>query len=333
MWAVASVASVAWMGCNPVRPGARTAGAATRMPVEASACVVAGEAMSRIAVARADATQAEFCVETGETQHCYSVQLATGRLREVSTAPAPQAASLLTPAATIATKAKRVEVCMIGGACVELKYKFGKTPPTQLAINAEGTLAAIAVGDAAAGKASLEIWDVRANRKLGATKYARGEYRCGVPWLLDETLWVSAANCEAPSARGVLFSKNGKRLADVGNADFGTFGSAHTQLTDKLWAFLEETALAVVIQDVTTGRVEKTLDLAELWRHDTGGGASDTAGQATGQPGESALVRNRPNSLVVISGGPAPGSVAVIDVAAGSRKVWRAKTCGHSVAP
>jgi hypothetical protein len=136
--------------------------------------------------------------------------------------------------------------------------------------------------------------------------------------------------CAGPAARAWLFSQKGVRLAAVGGKDFGSYGDAHAQLDATTWAFLEENAHRIAIQDVATGKVKKLIDTSALWtRPDT------SADAAIGNPGESALVLLHDGKLAVVAGSPENGSVATVDVATGEVAVVHAPRCsdGSATAP
>ena len=156
--------------------------------------------------------------------------------------------------------------------CTVLTQKvFAATGSVRAATNPDGTLAVVLLGDARAGKGYAEIWDVPKTRKLATFRYARGDFRCGDVKLLGNTIYLTAATCNEPGARGVLYSARGRRIANVGGKDFGTYGDAHVQLAGTQWAFLDENAAQIAIQDVAKGKVTKTIDLGVLWKN---GGAA-----------------------------------------------------------
>ena len=163
-------------------------------------------------------------------------------------------------------------------------------------------------------------------KKVASIKYAKGDYKCGSAAMLGDTVYLSASVCAGPDARGALYTTKGKKLAEVGGKDFGTYGTSAVQLDGAQWAFLEEGAGTIAIQDVATGAVTKTIDLVALWAGD-----DKTDGtRANGNPGESALVRGGPGELVVIAGSPAAGSLGVVTTESGELKVWKA--CAAEVA-
>ncbi|MCE9574563.1 MAG: hypothetical protein K8W52_15555 [Deltaproteobacteria bacterium] len=313
-------------------------------------CVKAGAEMSAIGSPSADAAAASFCVSDGaESNECFSMDLATGKLAKASAPSAAQQGALGETHARVETTATEVKVC-VGEACKTFKPAVpkGSENPIEAVANADGTLAVVLSGDAEKGKGAAEIWDVAKGKKVIAAKYAKADYKCGHARVLGSTIFVSADVCAGPAARGTLFTAKGKKLADVGGKDFGTYGTEPIQVTETEWAFLEETGAAIAIQDVKTGKVVKTIELGAAW----GGAAVEpeaappeapeeekapppakgdkaeakkpappAAAPALGNPGESAMVRGGEGKLVVITGGPNPGHVALVDVASGEVQV------------
>jgi hypothetical protein len=94
-----------------------------------------------------------------------------------------------------------------------------------------------------------------------------------------------------------------------------------------VWAFLEENGSLVALQDVASGKVQKTVDLGPLWKPEGEDPKEKGDAPTMGNPGETSLVRGGAGKLLVISGGPTPGSVGVIDVASGEMKIVRAPLC------
>ena len=87
------------------------------------------------------------------------------------------------------------------------------------------------------------MWDVAKKKTLATIKYAKGDYKCGSAAMLGDTVYISASVCAGPDARGALYTAKGKKLADVGGKDFGTYGTGGVQLDGSQWAFLEEGAM------------------------------------------------------------------------------------------
>lgn len=277
-------------------------------------CVQGGAEMSLIGMVEADANVVKFCVSDGaESNKCYGVDVANKKYSELSEAPRGQSPVLDPDPARIETTAKEVKVC-IGEECKTVKPKMprGNENPIDAVTNAAGTHVAVLMGNHEKGKGTVEVWDVAKKKRLRyPLKYAKGDYKCGEARLLGTTLYVSASVCAGPSARGWLYTFQNKKIADVGGKDFGTYGTVPVQVAENQWAFLDESGATIALQDVAKGTVDKTIDIGAVW----GGGAEGAP--ATGNPGESALVRGGEGKLVVVTGGPTPGNIGIIDVASG----------------
>jgi len=312
-------------------------------------CVRAGADMSLIGMVDADANAVKFCVSDGaESNKCYGVDVAAAKYAELDTPPRGQSPVLDPDPARLETTAKEVKVC-VGEDCKTFKPKVarGSENPIDAVANAAGSHAAVLLGNAERGKGTVELWDVVKGKRIGKPiKYAKGEYRCGEARLLGTTLYVSAAICAGTDARAWLFDGKGKKLGEVGGKEFGTYGTVPVQVSDTTWAFLDENAATIAIQDVATGAVVKTIDIGPLW----GGGAPEAAapeGEAEGEAeaaaaapapplgnaGESALARGGEGKLVVVTGGPAPGSVGIVDIATGELSTITALACEPEPAP
>ena len=279
-----------------------------------------------VTMATGDAGMAQFCVgDGGDEKACFSVDLETKKYELLDASPIAQTETIEAGAAFSAT-ATEAKVCPTGpeASCVTLKAKApkGQDGPLVGAANAAGTVAVLMLGNAEAGKGYAEVWDVAKNKKTATIKYAKGDHKCGTVQVLGDVVYINADVCAGPAAKGALYSAKGKKLADVGGKDFGTYGARAVQVDATRWAFLEEGAGAIAVQDVTSGKLDKILDLLPLW---SGGAAA--AERAGGNPGESALVRGGDGKLIVITGSPAPGNVGVVDIASGEITVISALAC------
>lgn len=280
-----------------------------------------------ITMATGDAGMAQFCAgDGGDTKACFSVDLERKKYEKLDASPIAQPETRAAGAGFTST-ATEAKVCPAGpeASCVTLKAKVprGQDGPLVGATNAAGTAAVLLFGNAEAGKGYAEVWDVAKNKKTATIKYAKGDHKCGTAQVLGDVVYVNVDVCAGPAAKGALYSLKGKKLADVGGKDFGTYGARAVQVDETRWAFLEEGAGAIAVQDVKSGKVDKILDLLPLW----GGGGAGAAERAGGNPGESALIRGGDGKLLVITGSPAPGNVGVVDVASGEIAVISALAC------
>ena len=299
-------------------------------------CIPAGEP-AMVARATADAGLVQFCVGDGADRNdCFAVELDTKTYQTVDAAPISQPPGLAIPAARVVAAPTEVSICVGEGDtdCKTLKPKVAKNAerPIEVAIDLNGTNAVLMLGDAEAGRGVAEVWSVTKGKKTATIKYAKGDNKCGTAQLLGDVIYISSSVCAGPAARGALYSLKGKKLGDVGGKDFGTYGTVGVQVTETQWAFLEEGGGVIALQDVRTGKVDKTIELLALWERPAGG-ADGGAPRGGGNPGESALVRGADGTLIVIAGAPSAGTVGVVDIAAGEVVVIPALPCKADVAP
>lgn len=280
----------------------------------APACITPPDEAGAITRASAEGTsRVHYCI--GDTSQCYALDLNTGKLDRLANLPRPRGA---TDGARLETRNPELTVCT-GESCKTLTQKvLPSAAQLHAATDAAGTTLVVLLGDAAAGQGYAEIWDVAKAKKTSTFRYARGDFKCGDVAMLGNSIYVTASQCTSPAARGALYSLKGAKIANVGNKDFGVFGNAHVLVEADRWAFLEENANRIAIQDVAKGKVEKTIDVSALF-----GDKRD----AMGNPGESALLRLGEGKLAVIAGSPANGSVAVVDLATSEVKVTHAPLC------
>jgi hypothetical protein len=277
------------------------------------ACITPPDEAAEITHAVGDAARVQFCVGAA-AEHCFALDLASGALAALDKPPRERAG--------VETTVAETKVCA-GADCKTLAAQPWQGP-RHSRVAASGPIEVVLLGDAVAGKGYTEVWDMTASNKLATFHYAHGDFRCGDVALLGHTIYISANACTAPTGRGTLYALDGKKLANVGDKDFGTFGNALVEVDGAEWAFVDENATRLVIQDVATGRVKKTIDVTALWRR---GGAGSADSAPIGNPGESAIVKLDAARLAVIGGTPANGSVAIVDVATGAVKVVRAPLC------
>lgn len=282
-------------------------------------CITVPDDDASITHAAVDGARVAYCIGAS-SDRCFALELGSATLDKLAgPPPAPE------PVASIAhveTTNPDLEVCT-PSACKTLIPKIMPgTSPLHAATNAAGTYAAVLLGDDAAGKGYAEVWDVTASKRTAVIRYARGDFRCGDVAFLGDTVLITARTCNGPAARGALYTVKGKKLGNVGNADFGLYGDAYVHVSGSTWAFLEENGHRLALQDVAKGKVEKIIDTSALWQRD------DTPGSdAMGNPGESALVTLGPGKLAVIAGSPSNGSVAAVALETGELDITRAPLC------
>jgi hypothetical protein len=346
---------------EPVAPAPRPKPAPPPPPV----CVKAGAEMSLIGMATAGEGGASFCVSDGaDANQCFHVDLAAREYSKLAQPPKAQPLTLAEAEARVETTATEIKVSLgETQKIVKPRVPKGAENPIDARVNAAGTLALVFLGDAEAGKGIAEVWDVTKARKLSVIRYAKGDYKCGTGQVLGDLVYISSSVCAGPAAKGALYSARGKKLADVGGKDFGTYGTMAVQASETAWAFLEESGTRIALHDGKTGKLTKTLDVAKAWQPEAGAteapAASDAEAPAadatpakdgkkpapadlkppvpaepaapppSGNPGESALVRGGPGSLVVITGSPSPGNVAVVTVDSGDVTLVHARPCAE----
>ena len=265
--------------------------------------------------ATVEGTTIRYCVGTS-VDRCFSYERVSGKLSRLRGQPQGQSPAIQ-EGAHLETTNPELKVCT-GGRCKTLTPQvWPGAAPLRAATN--GSVVAVMLGDAEAGKGYVEVFDVMKMKRLTRFRFARGEFKCGDLGMLGDTIYVGVRSCTKPSGRAALYTMKGRKIANVGGkADFGMFGNAYTQVEDNVWAFLEENGHRVVLQDVVKGKVVKTIDTSALF---------ESAAATFGNPGESAIIRVRGGVLAVIAGTPANGSIALIDVMAGKAEIRRAPLC------
>jgi hypothetical protein len=315
----ALAALVLGAGCGASRPPASKATPIVANPPvspPAPACIKPPEAEGMVTRATVDGVKLAFCIGATAPQ-CWSLDLDGGELSPLAEPPVTAR-----DGAHMETINPELKVCT-GADCTSLTPKvLPNVAAIQATTNAAGTIAVVLLGDTLAGKGYAEIWDVSKGKRTATFKYARGDFKCGEARLTGDTIYVNASTCGSPAGRAALYSLKGKKIANVGGKDFGTFGNAFAQVEGTLWAFLEENGNRIAIQDVAKGKVLKTIDVTHLWSMD-----GNKAKDAMGNPGESAVVSLGGGKLAVIAGAPSTGKVALVDVATGDVTLKSAPIC------
>lgn len=308
-WVVAFTLAACGRGSGPVAIHAPSAAPAK------PACVKPPEELSPITHASGDAKRVRFCVGTNVDQ-CFEIELATGALTRLAEQPKAQTPAIQAPAHLEITNPE-LKVCTGNGCKTLTPQVWPGAAPLHAATN--GAVAAVMLGDAEAGKGTVEVYDVMKMKKLASFRYASGDFKCGEIGMVGDTIYVGTNMCTSPSGRAALYSTKGGKIASVGGQpDFGTYGNAYTQVEDTVWAFLGENGNRIALQDVVSGKVVKMIDTSALF----------AIGSAKmGNPGESAIVRLDGGRIAVIAGTPANGSIAIVDVTTGDVKIVRAPLC------
>ncbi|CAN5777809.1 hypothetical protein BH11MYX3_BH11MYX3_41790 [soil metagenome] len=313
------VAILLLAACGASKPPASRATEITANPPPQPprpACIQPPETNAVVTRATGDAAKLAFCIGA-TTEQCFSIDVEGGKLERLTAPPIAGPTG-----AHVETINPELKVCTDG----ECKTLTPKVLPgiaaLQATTNSAGTFAVVLLGDAAAGKGYAEVWDVVNGKRTASFKYARGEFKCGEVRMAGDSIVVNASTCGSPAARGALYSLKGKKIANVGGKDFGTFGNALAHVEGATWGFLEENGNQLAIQDVAKGKVIKVIDITHLWSPD-----GQKARDAMGNPGESALVPIGNGKLAVIAGAPSTGKVAIVDIASGDVKLTSAPLC------
>jgi hypothetical protein len=300
-----------------------------------SACIKPPEEEAAITHASGNPGKVQYCIGT-QVDQCFAFDLVGKKLTHLDTPP-----PLPPNPNRVETTNPDLKVCT-GDSCKSLTPQvWPGTAPLHAATN--GQVAAVLLGDAEHGQGYAEVWEVAKPKKLATIRYARGDWKCGEVQILGDTIYIGASTCTAPSGRAALFTTKGRKIANVGPKDFGTYGNAVVQVEGATWAFLEENGNRIAFQDVAKGRVIKTIDVGDLWRKPgeeapaapppakgakpDPKAAAPAKPEALGNPGESALIQLAPEKLAVIAGSPMNGSVAVVDVNSGDVQIMRAPLC------
>ena len=100
----------------------------------------------------------------------------------------------------------------------------------QLVAVANATHAVVMIGDTEAGKGVAEVWDVAKAKKTSTIKYARPTSSAACP-SCSARRSTSARRCARDRPRAAaLYNTKGKRIADVGGKDFGTYSEVAVQV-------------------------------------------------------------------------------------------------------
>lgn len=275
------------------------------------------DAPAGIRAASVDGQRVTYCVGDG-TDQCFAFDVTTGKLE---TRPGPRDPDPSSAARATVTNPD-LQICR----GVDCKAITPAVLPNASRLHAtttvDGSFAVVLLGDAERGRGYAEVWDVTRSKRTAAFFYARGEFRCGEVDMVGDSIYISANTCSGPAGRAALYTLRGRKIANVGGKEFGSYGSAHVQVAGTTWAFLEESGNRLILQDIAKGKLLKTIDTSALWTPD-----GSTSKTAMGNPGESALLKLGDGRLAIIAGTPANGSIATIDPISGEVNVQRVAQC------
>src|SRR5262245_61528552 len=307
------LATIAGCGGSPAPAPAKAAAPAPAPRVEPP-CITTPDGPANVTLAGSFGSRIYYCVGPKHDQ-CFTYDTGTGALERLPEPPQVTANHV----ARVKAVSPSLEVCLSDSCKALTPIVLPKAAQLRAATNASGTVAVVLLGDAARGEGYAEVWDVAKARRAATFRYARGDFRCGDVAILGETIYISANTCgSSPAARAALYTQKGRKIANVGGRDFGAFGDAFAHVDGATWAFLEENANRLAIQDVVTGKIVKTIDTSFVFQDH---------GAEMGNPGESALIKLADGTLALIAGAPATGNVAMIDVARSSMEIKRAPVC------
>ncbi len=140
---------------------------------------------------------------------------------------------------------------------------------------------------------------------------ARSRRRAGDrPRVGQGTLIVSESDGASPDGTSFLATKTGGRIAAVGGKGFATATSFAVQVSGASWAFVDSRGDTVVIEDVTTGKISRTI-------------ATGVTGEVPGQ----LAFGGSASKLAIVFGAGKTGTTVVIDVATGKPKTLTAPVC------
>ncbi len=244
---------------------------------------------------------------------CRLVTIATGRHRITRVRrpliPRPASDGRLRPFAG------GVEVCLGSTRCRRISATpKGVTPArSDLALNPAGTRLAVIAGKNANSVRMVSVYDVPKGKLLW--RKPSGDECANVRWLGDALL-VNSDVCAGPSGQSWLADPDtGARRTWIGGAHkLNTYGEAPVYLSGRLWAWIGIRGKDIVIHDVGTASMVRTISLAHL---------RDKVDLETEVPCEfstPAIVSLPGSDLAVVFAPPRAGEVVLFDYRAGRQK-------------
>lgn len=259
-----------------------------------------------------DPQKLSYCFEiSDEKLVCLITELSTGTT--VPTLPPPDdkpRALLASEAPKVklenADRGKKPQLCRADGTrCKTLAMTHEIDPATGVvtAHNAALTIAALGT------PGWIDTFDLRTGKRLASFPTGATKRSCNTLEFAGDTLVIGEpADCAAPARTAWLATTTGKKLADVGGDTPLTLGSM-TPVSGSTYAFATRTGDAIVLQDVTTGKVTRRISV--------GGGDAYAP----------AFIVGNGTTLALVHGGMRAGDVAVIDLATDKVSRYPGKRC------
>ena len=337
--AVLAITILGWSACKSApdtrsepEPSEPVSRPDTQPPAKAALCIPAVPFMAEVQV-RARDIDVHFCVERGTDDNgapipsdCWTVDLKTGALAQAEPMAPFRSMGDMRVLVDMETGAiKRCPEGPVAVGCTEMKPKLGKAESLSpaAAMSDDGKRVAYGVTPSdGSGLSKIVVEQLEPRKKLSSFKVGDESFRCPVPQFLgDDILYLNISVCAGPGALGEFRDIKGNKLGPVGpvSADgigFPTYGHDAIRRAGDVWAFLETTGQSIVLQNVRTGKVDKTIALAP-------------EGELVpfANPGESGWDKTPDGRIVVVGAGPVVGTTWVVDAEAGTYTRWSVPVC------
>jgi hypothetical protein len=272
------------------------AGSVSSVSAEPEPCLAGGASITK---AELIDRRVDFCDDNEDKPVCLSVDLTTGAARKRGAG-----ASLGMAIATIEVGTRTAKVCQPGGKpCKTLKPKARVDEGLGMSgvVNDMGTLAVLL------NLEQVETFDAKTGKRIA--QFKSGTASCAtVSFVGDETLYVWSEDCGGGDGTSWLATKKGKKIAIVGG-DKPIEAMPPVLLEKTRAAFVSERGDVLVVQDITSGAVEKRLAL--------GVAVEETMPTVLGSG----------SRAVVVYGGKRAGDVVVVDLATDKVTTHPGKRC------
>ncbi|MCA9515434.1 MAG: hypothetical protein KC635_10855 [Myxococcales bacterium] len=216
--------------------------------------------------------------------------------------------------------AQAVFLCSAPGECKK-KLDLGSKKLAPLEYGTADTSASgkLVLVNAAERDAGENVWvivfDRATGKRVAKKKVSFDSYICGGARFVGETVLVGLDVCAGPGGAAWLAKPTTlAKLAELGGKDdaFNTYAPLGVPIGDGLWAFRSSGLGSVVVQDVTTGKVVRKVDLSELFPL-----IPDYDPPARDLPPDGGFFGQLPSGeLVAVPDGTGFGHVAVLDAKA-----------------